>query len=153
MLSKKTKYSLLALLRLARDYGQGPLLISEIAEEEGIPKKFLEAILLDFKNHGILQSKKGKNGGYLLSRDPATIRLSEVIRIMEGPLAPMPCVSETAYAKCTECKDETICGIRLVMQDVRDAMVGVLDRISLADLLKRTQQMIARSQGEFIYEI
>ena len=153
MLSKKTKYSLLALLRLARDYGQGPLLISEIAEEEGIPKKFLEAILLDFKNHGILQSKKGKNGGYLLSRDPATIRLSEVIRIMEGPLAPMPCVSETAYAKCTECKDETICGIRLVMQDVRDAMVGVLDRISLADLVKRTQQMIARSQGEFMYEI
>jgi Rrf2 family protein len=137
MISKKTKYGLKALIYLARRYEQGPILIADLAQEENIPKKFLEAILLSLKNNGILQSKKGKGGGYYLARNPKTITFGQAIRIMEGPLAPVPCVSETSYAKCTECGDELTCGIRLVMKDVRDSMADILDGTTLADVLEK----------------
>ena len=135
MISKKTKYGLKALLNLARQYDRGPILIADLAREENIPKKFLEAILLALKNNGILQSKKGKGGGYYLARPPKTITFGQAIRIMEGPLAPVACVSESSYAHCTECVSELTCGIRLVMKDVRDAMTKILDGTSLADVL------------------
>jgi len=137
MLSQKAKYGLKALLALAAEYGRGPILISELAQREGIPKKFLESILLELKNHGILQSKKGQGGGYQLAKPPAVISLGRVIRIMDGPLAPLPCASETAYRRCDECVDETTCGIRIVMREVRDATARILDGTSLADVIQR----------------
>lgn len=134
MLSKKSKYGLKALLALAEETGRGPVLISELADRQRLPKKFLEAILLELKRHGLLQSKKGKGGGYFLGRDPSQITLGQVIRVLDGPLAPIPCVSQTAYMKCEECLDEQACGIRLAMKEVRDATAHILDNTSLTAL-------------------
>jgi Rrf2 family protein len=139
MLSQKSKYALKALTILAKEYGQGPVLISDVAQREEIPRKFLEIILLELKNAGILQSKKGKGGGYSLGRPPQQITLGNVIRVLDGPLAPLPCVSRTAYVRCRECRDERTCGIRMVMKDVRDATAQILDSTTLADMLKRVQ--------------
>ena len=139
MLAQKSKYALRALLVLAKEYGQGPVLISDIAHREALPHKFLELILLELRNHGILGSKKGKGGGYFLARRPELVHLGEVLRVLEGPLAPLPCVSKTAYVRCTECRDERTCGIRMVMKDVRDATARILDQTSLADILKRVE--------------
>jgi Rrf2 family protein len=138
MLSKKTKYGLQALLVLAREHGRGPILIADLAERERIPKKFLELILLQLKNAGILGSRKGKGGGYFLARDPSQITMGKAVRVLEGPLAPVPCVSETAYQKCVECDDEASCGIRLVMKDVRDAIADILDHTNLQEVVARS---------------
>ena len=140
MLTKKTKYALRALLLLAREHGHGPILISNVAQRESIPKKFLELILLDLKNQGVLQSKKGRGGGYFLGRAPQEISLGQVVRALDGPLAPVPCVSQTAYLKCEECKDEATCGIRILMKEVRDATARILDNTSLADVLEMTDR-------------
>lgn len=147
MISKKTKYGLKALIHLARQYERGPILIADLAQAERIPKKFLEAILLTLKNNGILQSKKGKGGGYYLGRHPRTITFGQAIRVMEGPLAPVPCVSETSYATCGECDDEQTCGIRLVMKDVRDAMANILDGTTLADVLEQIDRAEDQQKG------
>jgi Rrf2 family protein len=144
MLSRKTKYALRALLLLAREHGHGPILISELAQRESIPKKFLESILLDLKHQGILQSKKGKGGGYLLAKAPKSICLGQVIRTLDGPLAPLPCASQTAYVRCEECRDEATCGIRIVMREVRDATARILDGTSLADVLGRVERAAKR---------
>ena len=141
MISNKTKYGLHALMNLSKKYSKGPVLIADLAQEEGIPKKFLESILLDLKNNGILQSKKGKGGGYQLARDPSEVKIGQVIRILDGPLAPVSCVSQTAYKPCKECKDEYHCGIRLVMKDVREAMANILDKTSLADVGLRIKNL------------
>ena len=133
MLSKKAKYALKALTVLTNQYGQGPILISDLAGSEGIPRKFLEAILLQLKNHGILMSKKGKGGGYFLNRAPQTINLGQVIRIVDGPLAPLPCVSLTAYTRCDECVDEKTCNIRRVMKEVRDSTARILEGTTLSE--------------------
>ena len=147
MISKKTKYGLKALIHLARQYEQGPILIADLAREENIPKKFLEAILLALKNNGILHSKKGKGGGYYLGRHPSKITFGQAIRVMEGPLAPVPCVSETAYASCSECGNELTCGIRLVMKDVRDSIASILDGTSLEDVLEKIDSAEANEKG------
>jgi len=139
MLSKKTKYALKALMVLAKEYGQGPVLISDIARREEIPQKFLELILLELKNQGILQSRRGKGGGYFLGRAPHQVSVGQIVRVLEGPVAPLPCVSKTAYMRCRECRDERTCGIRIVMKEVRDATAKILDSTTLADLLKRVQ--------------
>jgi Rrf2 family protein len=141
MISNKAKYGLHALMHLNEKYNQGPILIADLAQEERIPKKFLELILLELKNHGILQSKKGKGGGYQLARHPSEITLGQVIRILDGPLAPVSCVSQIAYKPCKECKDEHRCGIRLVMKDVREAVANILDKTSLADMVLRVKNM------------
>lgn len=134
MLSQKTRYALKALLLLAQDEEQkkGPVLISDLAKRGNMPQKFLEAILLELKNHGILQSKKGKGGGYALARNAEEINLGNVIRVLEGPLALLPCVSQMAYKKCDECHDEETCGIRILFKEVRDATSNILDNTSLA---------------------
>jgi len=124
---------------LAKEYGQGPVLISDIAHREKIPPKFLELILLDLRNRGILGSKKGRRGGYFLARRPELVHLGEVLRVLEGPLAPLPCVSKSAYARCVECHNEQTCGIRMVMKDVRDSTARILDQTSLADVLRRVE--------------
>jgi Rrf2 family protein len=147
MLSNKTKYALKAIQVLAKEYGQGPVLISEIARRESIPPKFLELILLELKNQGILQSKKGKGGGYFLNRAPQSVSIGQIVRIMEGPLAPLPCVSRTSYMRCRECRDERSCGIRLVMKDVRDATAQILDSTTLADVLKRVESVVQGKEG------
>lgn len=139
MINKKTKYALKALIYLAREYEKGPILISVLARDENIPKKFLELILLTLKNNGILQSRMGKGGGYFLACHPRAINVGQIIRILEGPLAPVQCVSETAYARCEECESEELCGIRMVMKDVRDAMAEILDSTSLADVLEKIE--------------
>ncbi len=138
MISKKTKYGLHALIYLARHYNSGPVLIADLAKEERIPKKFLEAILLDLKKQGILESKQGKGGGYSLSRNPKDIKMGQVVRILDGPLAPVACVSQTAYRKCDECRDESCCGIHIVMKEVRDAIANILDNTSLEDVIQKT---------------
>jgi Rrf2 family protein len=137
VLSRKSKYGLKALLVLAQQDGSGPVLVSDIARQEAIPKKFLEAILLDLNRRGVVQSKKGKGGGYFLRRAPAEITFGEVIRLLEGPLALVPCVSQTAYSTCSECVDERTCGVRLAMKDVRDATARILDHLTLADVNKQ----------------
>ena len=138
-ISKRTQYGLKAMLALGKRYRSGPVLIATLSQEEGIPLKFLELILLDLKSHGLLESKKGRGGGYRLSRPPSTITIGSVIRMMEGPLAPLPCASETAFKPCPECTDVEACGTRIVMRQVRDAMAAVLDNTTLSDLLRRTE--------------
>lgn len=141
------------MIHLAKKYDKGPILIADLAREERIPKKFLELILLTLKNNGILQSKKGKGGGYYLGKPPRAISMGSVIRILEGPLAPVPCVSETAYAKCEECDNEQACGIRIVMKDVRDAMAKILDNTTLADVLERIDKEEQKQAGIVNYYI
>jgi Rrf2 family protein len=145
MLSNKAKYALKALLVLAEDYGHGPMLISDLAEREGIPKKFLEHILLELKKHGLLQSQKGKGGGYLLGKPPGSVTFGQVIRILDGPLAPVSCVSQMAYQRCKECKDEATCGVRIVMKETRDAIAEVLDGVTLTEALKKMKHVKIKS--------
>ena|SRR3989338_302024 len=138
MIAKKTKYGLHALIHLSQHYLKGPVLIADLAKKENIPKKFLEVILWELKKHGLLESKQGKGGGYSLAKHPREIKLGQVIRILEGPLAPVSCVSQTAYKKCKECRDENYCGIRLVMKDVREAISNILDKTSLEEVVLKT---------------
>jgi Rrf2 family protein len=146
MLTKKSKYGLKALLILAAHAGEGPVLVADLAEHERIPKKFLETILLDLKRHGLLQSKKGKGGGYFLRRAPDEITVGQVVRLLDGPLALVPCASQTAYVPCDDCLDEERCGIRLAMKEVRDATARILDHTTLASLNRRVAGRAARPQ-------
>jgi Rrf2 family protein len=134
MLSKKTKYGLKALRFLAAQNDNRPVLISEIAQNESISQKFLEAILLDLKKNGILSSKKGKGGGYYLLKNPKDISMAAVIRILEGPIAWLPCVSLNYYEKCNDCPDEATCSLHRVMIEVRDNTLKVLENKSIMDL-------------------
>jgi Rrf2 family protein len=145
VLSRKSKYGLKALLVLARETGGGPVLISELADRDAIPKKYLEAILLELKRHGVVQSRKGKGGGYFLRRKPDDITFGHVIRLLDGPLAAVPCVSQTAYMKCIECVDEATCGVRLAMKEVRDATAKILDHTTLASVNARVARKRQKS--------
>jgi Rrf2 family protein len=136
ILSKKTRYAIVALTRLARDYGTGPLQIREIAEDEKIPQNFLENILLELRKLGILGSKLGKSGGYFLLKKPEEVNLAEIIRHFEGTIALMYCVSEKAYQPCEFCKDELNCEIRKVFKEVRDTTYGILSRTTLEALAR-----------------
>jgi Rrf2 family protein len=145
VLSRKAKYGLKALLLLAEESGRGPVLVADVAQREAIPKKFLEAILLELKRRGLVQSQKGKGGGYFLRRSPADITFGDVIRILDGPLAAVTCVSQTAYMACTECVDERACGVRLAMKQVRDATSDILDHTTLADINRQVPRRARRS--------
>ena len=134
MLSRKAKYAIKALLALAERPDDEPVRIADLAREEQIPPKFLELILLELKNHGLLRSRKGKGGGYLLARDPDQIYLGQIVRLFDGPLAPVPCASQTAYVRCADCRNEAVCGVHLAMREVRDATAKILDGTSLASL-------------------
>jgi Rrf2 family protein len=139
MLTMKTKYALKALAVLARANKDEPMLIADIAERENLPKKFLELILRELKQHGILESRKGRGGGYHLRRRPEDISLASVIRILDGPLAPVPCLSQTAYRRCDGCADERTCGIRLVLKELHQANLRILESTTLADLARSVQ--------------
>jgi len=134
MLSKKSQYAFKALAYLTEKYNQGPVLISEISAKKRVPLKFLENILLELKKADILDSKKGKGGGYYLKKDPAQVRVAAIVRIVNGPIAMLPCVSLNFYKRCDNC-DETACGLHDIMTQVRDASLNVLETKTLIDLL------------------
>ncbi len=131
MLTQKTRYSMLAMVRLAKEYGKGTLMINEIAKSERIPKRFLESILLELKNNGYLNSKLGKNGGYSLIKDPKNITLLEIVRLFEGSIAMLRCTSEKYYEPCEHCKDEQTCSIRGTFKDIREYTFNKLANTSL----------------------
>ncbi len=135
MLSQKCKYALQALMVLAKENSDHLLLVSEIAERENLPKKFLEAILLELNRNGLVRSRRGRGGGYALAKPADLITFGQVIRIMDGALAPLACVSVNYYRRCDECRDEQACEIRKVMRRVRDAIANELDGTSLAKAL------------------
>jgi Rrf2 family protein len=135
-LSKRGEYGLKALIDLAAGDQEAVIHIRELAEREQIPIKFLEQILLSLKNAGLLQSRRGANGGYYLARPADEITLGQVIRILDGPLAPIRCVSQMAYERCV-CPDENTCGLRLAMLDVRNAIANILDETTLANAARR----------------
>ena len=154
-LSKRTQYSLRALYALARNYGHGPVLIEHLSRDEAIPKKFLEQILLSLKSAGLVLSKKGKGGGYSLAKSPELVTLGSIIRSMEGPLAPLPCASETQFRKCEECIDIETCGTRIVMREVRDAIADILDHTTLAMVCRKVDAARQKQRGEsaLVYDI
>ncbi len=134
MLSKKSQYAFKALAYLAIKYNQGPVLISEIAKKKKIPLKFLENILLELKKAGILDSKKGKGGGYFLNKSPEKVKMATVIRLINGPIAMLPCVSLYFYERCKNC-DEKHCGLHDMMLEVRDATLNIVENRTLKDLI------------------
>lgn len=137
MLSKKTKYAFHALTYLGKHKEEGSVLIQDIAAEHGISHKFLENILLELKKAGFLGSKKGKGGGYYLIKEPKDIPLSRIIRLLDGPIALLPCVSLNYYEACEECKDQEKCGLNQVMIQVRDETLNILENKTLADILDK----------------
>jgi Rrf2 family protein len=137
MISQKAKYALRALLVLcrAREGGQ-PQMIAEISRAQAIPKKFLEQILLELKRHGIVVSRRGRQGGYVLLRAPENVTFGEILRLIDGPIAPLPCLSKIAYRRCADCADEGTCEIRHVFARVAETTREVLDRTTLADAVR-----------------
>lgn len=145
MLSKKTKYGLKALAYLASRESREPVQIAEIAKNENISQKFLESILLTLRKNGFLGSKKGKGGGYYLIKDPSEIPMTSVMRVLEGPIAMVPCVSLNFYEKCDDCPDENTCAVHRLMIQVRDSALSVYRKNTLADIIVGTE--IFNSKG------
>jgi Rrf2 family protein len=133
MLTNRAKYAIKALLYLARHRGEGPIGAGVIAESEHIPLKFLELILLQLRTHGMIRSKVGKGGGHELVQEPGEITVLSVVRIIDGPVAPLPCLSHTAYQRCEDCDDEKTCGTRRLFKQVHDASVEIMSNTTLAD--------------------
>jgi len=134
MLSKKTKYGLKAIAFIARQEDKNPVQIATISKSENISHKFLESILLTLRKSGFLGSKKGKGGGYYLLKEPNDILMTDIIRVLEGPIAMVPCVSLNYYEKCDDCPDEDACSVHKLMIQVRDNTLNVLKNNTLADL-------------------
>lgn len=146
MLTMKGKYGLKAMVHLA---GLPPQELAgglDIAERNRIPKKFLDAILARLREAGLVEAKKGKGGGYRLARPATKINVGDIVRILDGPLAPIPCASRTAYRRCDDCRDPTRCEVRLAMTEARDAIAAVLDRKSLADMCNAATAAPGRGQ-------
>jgi Rrf2 family protein len=135
MISQKAKYALRALVALAKEPPGTSIFIGDIAESQNIPKKFLEQILLELKHHGVVVSRRGKAGGYGLLRPADTISFGEILRIVDGPIAPLPCLSKIAYRRCEDCSEEASCEVRRVFARVADATRDVLDRTTVADAI------------------
>lgn len=150
-LSVRGEYALRALTNLGRHHGDEVIRIQAIAAEENIPKRFLEQILNDLKKGGFVESRRGIDGGYRLARNPKEIRLASVVRHIEGKLAPVGCVSENFYQKCN-CPDESRCALRSVMKEVRDAVAGLMEQLTVADLVSRARALEAEpmSVGDFV---
>lgn len=152
MLSKKSKYAIKALVALAKHEKENkdgsPMRIIEISEQEKIPKKFLEAILLELRRHNLLGSKMGVNGGYYLLKSPKDIALTDIIRLTDGPIAMIPCASLNFYEKCDDCVDETICGLRKVMTELRTASLKVLSGNTIEDIIKNEKKLMKTKNQE-----
>jgi Rrf2 family protein len=134
LLSMKTRYAMVALTRLAKDFGKGPVQIKTIAREEKIPLSFLENILLELKKTGILGSKLGKSGGYFLLKEPCEVSLADIIKLYEGSIALMYCIAEDSYQPCEFCKDENTCSIRNIFKEIRDTTNSILSKTTLDKL-------------------
>lgn len=141
MITKKSKYAIKALIYLAKKDRQHPVLIEEISNEERIPKKFLEAILLDLRKAGYLRSKKGKGGGYYLMKPAEEISMAEILRLFDGPIALIPCVAHRYYEPCEECIDEVTCPIREVFRGIREQTVATLKENTFAELLNKEKKL------------
>lgn len=135
MITQKAKYALKALVALARAPDGRPSSIRDVAARENIPQSFLEQILIELRRAGLVESRRGKDGGYLLAADPATIGLGRVLRIVDGPLAPLPCLSRTAYRRCADCRDEDTCTVRRIFEEMYETTVSIMDRTTLKDAL------------------
>jgi Rrf2 family protein len=144
MLTHRAKYAIKALLHLARHQGDGPVQASAIAAAEAIPHKFLEAILIQLRHKGIVRSKAGKGGGHALAKAPGEIDILSVIRAIDGPVAPLPCLSHTAYQRCSDCVSEATCGVRRVLAQAHETLVEHLARKSLLDGLESAQKPARR---------
>jgi Rrf2 family protein len=149
----KAKYALKALACLANAKEGEPLLIADIAESEGIPKKFLEAILAELKQHGLLRSRKGRGGGYFLAKPAEQVTVAAVLRVIDGPIAPVPCLSRTAYRRCDGCRDEATCTVRLVLKDAHSASVDVLENTTIADMAARSKDLANGERPVLRYSI
>lgn len=147
MLTMKTKYALKALAVLANAPEGEPVLIATLAEQEDIPLKFLQLILRELRQHGVLRSRKGRGGGYSLAKPANSISVSQLIRILDGPIAPVPCLSKTAYSRCEGCKDEATCGVRLILREGHEAALRVLETRTLADLARMTRGAIEQQDA------
>jgi len=134
LISKKTRYAMIAMVRLAKEYGNGAIMIGDIAKSENIPRRFLENILLELKNLGFLGSKLGKSGGYFLLKSPEDVTLSDIVRHFEGTIAMLSCVSEKSYQPCEFCKEESLCKIRSTFKTIRDNTFSILSKTTLKDL-------------------
>ena len=142
MISQKAKYALRALVSLARAGRGETMMIGEISKEQAIPKKFLEQILLELKRAGFVASRRGRSGGYELLRAPEQIMFGEVLRLIDGPIAPLPCLSKIAYRHCEDCKEEDTCEIRHVFARVAQATRDVLDQTTLADAVSLKSELV-----------
>jgi Rrf2 family protein len=153
MITMKTKYALKALGYLATAPPEAPVLIAEIADREDIPRKFLELILAELKQHGFVRSRKGRGGGYYLAVAPHKISVAAIMRVLDGSLAPVPCLSRTAYQRCEGCRDEATCGVRLVLQEMYEASVKLLESTTLADFVQRMQKAMREGPPVLRYSI
>lgn len=153
VITMKAKYALKALSCLASAPPGEPLLIADIAESEAIPKKFLEAILAELKQHGLLRSRKGRGGGYFLAKPPDQVTVASVLRVIDGPIAPVPCLSRTAYRRCDGCKDEATCTVRLVLKDAHSASVSVLEHTTIADMAASSRELTTAARPVLRYSI
>ena len=151
-ISSRGEYALRALIVLGLNYPQGVVSIQTISEQQNIPKRFLEQILNDLKSVGFVESRRGVTGGYRLRVPPEKITLAAVIRHVEGPLAPVSCVSTRFYERCT-CPDEARCGIRSIMKEVRDAIATILEGFTVAQLCERVRQLHGEAAGPHDYII
>ena len=144
-LTKRGEYALRALIDfgIAYELGRPLIKVGELVEKERLPVKFIEQILMQLREAGYIETKRGKGGGYLLAKPPKEIRFGQIIRLIDGPLAPIACVSQTAYERCT-CPDEDHCGLRMLMLDVRNAIARILDRYVLADVVEITLRKMRR---------
>lgn len=149
-ISKKGDYALRALIHVALRYGEGMVQMQDIAHKEGIPEKFLEQILLLLKGSGYLQSKSGVGGGYILAKAPRSITLGEIVRLIDGPLAPVGCVSKAFHVTCPR---EKTCGLRSIMLDIRNVTAQILDHITLADICARTRGLSRRKAKTLTYYV
>lgn len=131
MLSQKARYALRALLHLVEHAGKGPVQLAGIAQKEAIPRKYLEAIMVDLRNAGLVASRRGRGGGYVLAHAPSAVSFADIMRVIDGPIALVPCASENFYARCGDCHDEASCAIRRVMARVRDSAVAILAATTL----------------------
>ncbi|KGJ13076.1 RrF2 family transcriptional regulator [Paracoccus panacisoli] len=139
MITQKMKYALKALLVLADEAASGApqaLSIEQVAKRAGTPKRFLEHILLEIRDAGVIASRRGRAGGYLLAQPPSEVKLADLLRLIDGPLAPLPCLSRTAYQRCPDCTDEETCRIRRTFADVFSGYLQIIDSLTLADLMR-----------------
>lgn len=151
-LTKKAEYGLRAIINLgiAQELGRNRVSVADLAFADNLPMKFLEQILISLREAGYVETQRGKNGGYFLAKDPKTVKMGDLVRLLDGPLAPIACASQTAYEPCS-CADEDHCGLRMIMIDVRNAISGILDRYTLADVVEVTLRKIRRNGAEHYF--